>query len=150
MKHEVLGDITINKALQINNMTVPSEKHEGQMLANWLRAYSYEFTHIANESGGFRNKWEAAKAQAQKKLQWMSKGFPDYCIVLKRWSLLFVELKRQRPIWKSGDYIKSPSKITPEQERWIDVLNCINNVAAHFCFWAQDAIDLIGDLEKIQ
>lgn len=126
---------------------IPTEKQEWEKLANILKANQYKFTHIANEIWISGKVWMLVNKS--KKLQWLNKWFPDYCIILKRWSLLFVELKRQRKRLKSGKIWSSPSVISKEQIEWINALNNIPNIEAHICYWADEAIELILRLESI-
>lgn len=128
-------------------MAVPKEDDEAKALANWLRLNNYKSSHIWNESG---QSWtrNIIIMMKKKKAMWVSKGFPDYCICLKRKSLLFIELKRQRPIWKSGKLLKSPSKIMQEQLEWQSELNNVDNVACEICYWADDAIKTILKYEN--
>lgn len=125
---------------------VPTEEVEGQQLANWLKQHAYRFTHIANEIGISGR--VGMLINARKKRQGLSPGFPDYCIVLKNGSLLFIELKRQCPIGKKGQKIKSPSDISEEQKIWVQTLQEIDNVEAHICFGYEEAKKLIMELEN--
>lgn len=66
-----------------------------------------------------------------------SPGFPDYCIVLKCGSLLFIELKRIRTHKKNGDFKALSSDgitVSEEQTEWIRRLNCLDNIGACVCF----------------
>lgn len=128
-------------------MWIPTEEHEWELLANWLRANNYRSAHIANEIGIKWHIWMLVNKK--KKKQWLSKWFPDYCIILKRWSLLFIELKRQRKVLKSGKLWASPSLISKEQLEWIEELNNISNVQAEIAYWFQDAVTIIQNIEKI-
>lgn len=127
-------------------MNVPTEDREWEHLANRLRANNYTSTHIANEIGIAGKVWMLVNKK--KKRQWLSRGFPDYCIILKRWSLLFVELKRQRKKLKSGKLGASPSRITEEQKDWVQQLNEVANVEAHIAYGAEHAIEIIDFLEN--
>lgn len=122
------------------------ENLEAEKLAQWLRYNQYRFTHIWSEA------WQRGTANiiammARKKRMWTSPWFPDYCIILKRSSLLFLELKRPRPILKSWKLWASPSKVSEEQEGWIEALSRIDNVEAMICYWADESIKLIETLE---
>jgi hypothetical protein len=68
-------------------------------------------------------------------------------ICLLRGSLLFLELKRPRPILKNWKLWKSPSIISEEQKKWIETLSRIDNVESVICFWYKEAIDIIQMLE---
>lgn len=121
------------------------ENLEAERLAQWLRMNNYKFTHIANES------WLPPKvammASMRKKRMWTSPWFPDYCIILKRWALLFIELKRPKKILKSGKLGASPSTISEEQLQWIEELSKIDNIDACIAYWYEEAIKLITFFE---
>ena len=118
------------------------EDEHATLFAQWLRSNWYKFHHIANEKG---TSWKYAMlAQMKKKRLGMSKGFPDYCIILKRWSLLFIELKKERgkKWWLNG------SSISPEQECWIQDLHRLNNVGAFFAHGVEEAKEIVTREEK--
>lgn len=114
----------------------PLENIEAEALANWLRFNNYRFTHIANESG--LPPKVAMKASARKKRMWVSPWVPDFMILLKRNSLLFIELKRKK---------KSLSKVSQYQLEWIQALNEVTNVEAVVCYGSDEAIKLINEYE---
>ena len=117
-----------------------SENSEAEKFAKWLRLHGYYSTHIANESG--LPKKIAMFSMIRKKRMGLSQWFPDYMIVLKRGSLLFIELKKRRSIKKNGEYSAYSTDsidISPEQVAWIDKLDEIDNVGAFFAFWAEEA-----------
>ena len=127
-------------------MEVLKEEQEWEILKNWLEANNYKFTHIANEI------WIAGKiwmlVNKKKIKQGLKKWSPDYSIILKRRSLLFLELKRQKKVLKSWKLWASPSKISNEQKIWIENLNKIPNVQAEIAYWAKEAISLIEEIER--
>jgi len=81
-------------------MKIPTENQEAEQLANWLKVNNYLFTHIANESG--LPPKVAMLSAIRKKRMGLSPGVPDFMIILKQGSLLFIELKRQRRVLKNG------------------------------------------------
>lgn len=122
------------------------EDTEAVILSNWLRFNNYKFTHIANES------WLppkiAMRVWIKKKRMWLSPWFPDYCIILKRKSLLFIELK------PSIDYSKSEKgrklgRASKEQLEWQKELNTVNNIQCEICYWAEESIKLIKRMDLI-
>ena len=125
---------------------IPTENQEAETLSQWLKAYKYKFTHIANES------WLPPKvamlSALRKKRMWLSPWFPDYCIILKRWALLFIELKRQKRVLKNWKLWVSPSKISDEQKDWLEELSAIPNVEACIAYWSKEAINKILTLEN--
>lgn len=122
------------------------ENLEAERLAQWLRNNQYKHTHIANES------WLPPKvammASMRKKRMWTSPWFPDYCIILKRWALLFIELKRPKKILKSWKLGASPSSVSEEQLEWISQLSRLDNIEAQICYGCTEAINLINLLEN--
>ena len=125
----------------LENQLIPTETQETIALANWLRAHNYIFTKNPNETfTKFMN--------VKNKLEGVSAWVPDMMIILKRGSLLFIELKRQKKILKSWKLSSSNSKISEEQKRWIESLNTVKNVEAQVCYWAEEAIKLIEELES--
>ena len=123
-------------------MNIPLETIEAEILANWMRANNYMFTHIPNET--YTKSWNQKRKNT---LEWVSPWFPDYCILLKIWALLFIELKRQRNVLKNWKIWNSPSTISEKQIQWIESLHSIENVEAHICYWAEESIKLIKEIE---
>ncbi len=126
-----------------------TENQESEILAKWLGANKYMSTHIANES------WlpprVAMIAAKRKKRMWLSKWFPDYCIILKRGSLLFIELKKTRTRKNNGEYKALSSDwivVSPEQEEWMRELNKIENVQCEICYGAEEAINFITKIDE--
>jgi len=117
-----------------------SEHQEACILANWLRFNGYSFHHSPNET--YTTSWNQKRKNTQ---EGVSKWFPDYTIILKRGSLLFIELKKAK--WKRGWL--NWSQISEEQKQWIENLERINNVAAEFAFGWEDAINKIKEYEQI-
>jgi len=125
-----------------------SENQEAEAFAKWLRLKWYIFSHLANES------WLPPKvamlSAIRKKRMGVSPGVPDYMLLLKHWWLLFIELKRSRTLKKnweqkalSSDWIE----VSQEQQRWIDSLNAVDNVAAAVCFGCLDAIYFVESMD---
>lgn len=127
---------------------IPLEDIEAESLATWLRFKHYKFTHIWNESGQ-RGTINIIKMMEKKKRLWVSTWFPDFCIVLKRWSLLFIELKRQRKKLKNWELWASPSRVSDEQKEWVATLWSIENIMACICYWWEDAVQQILYYENL-
>ncbi len=121
---------------------IPTENLEQEKLANYLRAHNYIFYKSPSET------WTSSWRQKRKnKLEWVTKGFPDTTIILKRWSLLFIELKRQKRILKNGKFGASPSVVSKEQVKWQKELSCLDNIESLICYGADEAIEKIKELE---
>lgn len=109
-------------------LPVPTEADEAKRLVAYLRVHGYLFTHIPNETG---RSMEARRRAIRMKQQGVSRGFPDYLVVVGNW-LVFVELKR-----------RAGSRTTPEQMRWLAVLDLIPGVTAVVAHGAQEAIKVV-------
>ena len=122
---------------------IPTEIQETIALANWLRVNNYLFTKNPNET--FTKFFNVKR---KNKLEWVSPWVPDMMIILKRWSLLFIELKRRKKVLKSWKLSSSNSRVSEEQKKWISELNKIPNIEACICYWAEEAIKLIEEMEE--
>lgn len=125
-------------------MKIPLETYEQQILSNYLRMNSYTFYKSPSETR--TSSWKQKK---KNKLEWVNKGYPDTTIILKRGSLLFIELKRKRKILKNWKIWVSPSSISIEQKQWINELNLVNNISAEVWYWANEAIEKIKYYESL-
>ena len=106
--------------------TVPLEKEECKIFAQWLDVKGLRFSHIANES---INKIEAMN----KYRLGVRKGVPDYLIILPSKNLLFIEMKR-----------KKGSVVSQEQKDWLHDLNQIPSVQCEIAYGAEEAINIVN------
>jgi len=121
---------------------IPIESVEQEMLATWLDFNKYTFSAIRNESDTHSfYKWKIRKRS------WCRPWIPDFVIILKKWALLFIELKRKRKILKSWKLWASPSVVSEEQKQWKEKLNELENVACEICYWSDEAIKTINNYE---
>ena len=125
---------------------IPTEKVEGEQFRWWLESEGYKYTHIANEIG-IAGKVGMLVNKA-KKSQGLKKWVPDYMIILKRWSLLFIELKRRKKILKNWKLWASPSKVSDEQKEWIKALSQVENVEAKIAHWWEEAVRIVEEMEN--
>ena len=116
---------------------VPLEEDEAVALANWMKLKKIPHTHVPLEG--------KMRVQYMKKLAAMgcSKGFPDY-IVFTPGKVLLVELKRRVKITKTGKESISHTKISPEQQDWIDTANCYDYCEAKVCYGWNEAQQFIS------
>ena len=70
-------------------------------------------------------------------------------IILKSWSLLFIELKLKWKILKNWKIWASPSKISDEQKEWLRSLANIDNVEALIAYWFDHAKEIIQEQENL-
>jgi hypothetical protein len=135
---------------------VPLEDDESKTFASYLdvrtipkdsdKAGVLKFSHIANESAQ-ENDERTKIMMSKKKAMGVRKGIPDFFIAIQNRHgerhCLWIEMKRRRD--KDG---KSPSRITPEQSEWIDVLSGIDNTAAHFAYGFEEAKNILDSYLK--
>ena len=140
---------------------VPLEDVEIEAFANYLRARWLAFSNVMNE---FWIPWNilgipkrlisiaikrvSAYIWAKRKRHWVSPWVPDFFIVWEWQCILWIEMKRQKPIGKRWLPISSPSKVSPEQIEWCRLLDTIPSVQAEICYWCQEAIELVERIDK--
>lgn len=124
--------------------TLKPEALEQAKFVLWLEQHNYKYTAIPNST------W--TKSNSQKRLNtmtWLNAGLCDMLIVLKRWSLLFLEMKLPWKILKSGKMWASPSKVSDEQKEWIRILSDVDNVMAclgYGCDHAKEQVEYYENL----
>jgi len=114
------------------NLPVPTEKQECEVLVAYLRVRGHKFTHIANETGSGHT---AQMMGMRNKRQGVSKGFPDYLIIVAG-NFIAIEMKRVKG-----------SATSKEQKDWIEALNNAG-VEARVCKGATEAIKFIRSMEE--
>ncbi len=116
-----------------------SEHQHAVLFANWLRSEWYFFHHSPNETfTKFHN------VRRKNTLEWVAKWFPDYCIILKRKNLLFIELKKARG--KKWGF--NGSKISDEQKVWIERLDECTGVGAFIAHGFEEAREIVERMEE--
>lgn len=114
------------------SLTPPKEDFECKLLVSYLKQRSVTFyTHIANES-------PSVKSRVRNAALGLTKGVPDYFIILPNGKPCFIEMKRRvttahRP------------RISDAQYAWIDRLNEVG-VASKACFGFEQAKQFIEEL----
>ncbi len=126
-------------------MKVPLEHDEAVVLSQWLSFNKLSHWHIPNET--FTTSWNQKR---RNKEAGVTKGIPDYFIIIpkekskyERNIHIWIELKRQKPVLKSGKIGKSPSTISPEQLDTIEKLNLHHDTKAKICYGAEESINYI-------
>jgi hypothetical protein len=90
-------------------------------------------------------------AALKKKRMWLQVWYPDFTIYMKNWWTLHIELKKKRS--KKADwtyYALSTDGIrcSDEQKEWIEYLNTRERHEAEFCYWFDEAVSFIEEMEK--
>ncbi|MCD8213397.1 MAG: VRR-NUC domain-containing protein [Campylobacter sp.] len=114
------------------SVIVPTEEVEQMKLVDWLRVKKIPHTHVANErmaSIAFKKKLKALGVSA---------GFPDMIVFLPN-LIIFIEMKRAK---------KSLSRVSDNQDDWIETINFYDYAKAKVCYGAGEAIDFINECLK--
>jgi len=122
-----------------------SETIEQQKLVQYLRVKKILHYAIPNENqSSFTNRAVAVRVEAKAKSMGKSKGVPDICIPIpnKYYHGLYIELKRARKRLKNGKTTVSHTKVSQEQEKWIQKLK-EQGYYALVCYGAEEAIEVI-------
>lgn len=102
--------------MKVKQPKAPSEAIECLRFVAWLDTLKdsgriQDYTHVANES--------VSQSQLIKnRALGTSAGFPDY-IIVARYKLIFIEMKRQRG-----------GRVSPQQQGWLDTLLSAGQIAA--------------------
>lgn len=132
---------------KIQNKTfskLPDEKTEQIELINYFKKNNYFYFSIGNENNhSFLNKQLAIKIEAKNKAMGKIKGVPDLCIFTEN-TIIFLELKRQRPILKSGKLGIPTNKPTEEQMQFIAKANRYKYAHGFIAYGCDDAIEFIN------
>jgi hypothetical protein len=112
------------------NLT-PTEAEEAYTLVDYLRLKGLFFCHINNEM--YTKSWNQKRRMLA---MGSAKGLPDYLIVVGN-RLVFIELKRVKG-----------SVTSPEQLKWLAVLDMIPGVTAAIARGAEQAINIIEEVRK--
>ena len=132
---------------------IPKEETEQKTLVQWLRIK--KIIHIAPMNENLQsstNKLMAIRIEAKAKAMGKSAGVPDLFIPIanKYYHGLFIELKRRAKILKSGKKSVSHTKVSLNQEKWLERLR-ENSYEAKVCYGAEEAIEVIKDyMENIK
>ena len=98
------------------NKILPTEQQEQMKLHQWCKLKGLLSFSIPN--GGTRHKLEAINL----KKEGLTKGVSDYCVVLKD-VVLFIEMKRQKKVLKSGKLSISHTKTSLDQLNFLEDIN---------------------------
>ena len=126
---------------------VPTEAQEQKALVDWLRINNYFFFAPTNENNTYKQNAKYAminevKAKSLGKL----KGVSDLVVFLPS-KILFIELKRRPKKLKSGKLSYSNSKVSNEQDFFIQKVNTYPYAKGAICYGADSAIKFIEEVK---
>ena len=120
---------------------IPTERQEQIKLHQYCKLKKFNSFSVPN--GGSRNMFEAKNLKAEG----ATAGVSDYIILLKN-KILFIELKRQGKILKSGKISHSNSKISKEQQEFLDKVNKYPYSVGKICYGFNEAVQFINENNK--
>jgi hypothetical protein len=115
-----------------------TEHDECVALHDWLTLKKIKHAHIPNET--FTTSWSQ---KARNRQVGVSKGFPDYCVVVGD-RVLFIEMKKA-PGKRGGN---SGSTTSAEQIEWLQALDRCVGVSACVCRGFEEARRVIESIER--
>ena len=131
---------------KIQNQTfskLPTEEEEQKALIRYLKKNNYFFFANVNENKqSFTNKFLATKIEAKSKSMGKVKGVSDLCVFLEN-TIVFIELKKQRPVLKSGKLGKPTNDATAEQMEFIAKVNGFKYAYGVVVFGCDDCIKIL-------
>ena len=131
------------KILNKTYTKLPTEDMEQEELVKWLIKNNYFFFATKNENNqSFNNRLVAIKIEAKAKARGKIKGTPDLCIFTDN-KIVFMELKRQKPILKSGKLGKPTNDATKEQLEFLAKVNDYSYAYGIVAFGCDDAVRIL-------
>ena len=131
------------KILNKTYAKLPTEDMEQEEFVKWLIKNNYFFFATKNENNqSFNNRLVAIKIEAKAKARGKKKGTPDLCIFTDN-TIVFMELKRQKPILKSGKLGKPTNDATKEQLEFLAKVNNYQYAYGAVAFGCDDAVRIL-------
>jgi hypothetical protein len=131
---------------KITNRTfpkLPAEEIEQKELVRILRRNDIFFFAANNENNqSFANRGHAIKLEAKAKAMGKLRGTSDLCIFGLEY-IIFIELKKQRPILKSGKRGAAKSKPSEEQLEFIEKSNQYDYCKSFVAYGCDEALAIL-------
>ena len=131
---------------KIQNKTftkIPSEEEEQKALIIYLKRNNYFFFANVNENKqSFTDKLLATKIEAKSKSMGKVQGVSDLCVFTEN-TIVFIELKKQRPVLKNGSLGIPTSKPTTEQMQFIAKVNGFRYAYGFVAFGCDEAVKIL-------
>jgi len=121
----------------------PLEDTEQKILVQYLRLKKiFHFSPINENQGSSTNRNVAIRVEAKAKSMGKLKGVSDLVVFMPK-QILFIELKRCGRMLKSGKISHSNSKVSKEQEDFLNRANEFPYAKGYICYGAEEAIKII-------
>ena len=134
------------KVLNRTYKELPSEAIEQQALVQYLKKKGYFFFATNNENNTFKQDRKYAMIAEQKaKANGKLKGVSDLCIFTTN-TIVFLELKRQRPILKNGKLGTPKNKPSEEQHEFIAKVNGYHYAYGCVAYGCDESIKILNDV----
>ena len=125
---------------------ISKEDVEQQALVNYLKLHHYDFFAPMNENMlSFLSPKMAVIVEAKAKALGKQKGVLDLVIFLDN-KILFLEMKRQGKVLKSGKISHSNSKVSDEQNDFREMLLKYTYTRSAIAYGYKEAIKIIEEL----
>ena len=138
---------------KIRNKTyllLPKEDEEQKELVKYLKEKNYFFYATNNENNTFKqNRKYSMIAEQKAKANGKLKGVSDMTIFTSD-TIVFLELKRQRPILKSGKLGTPVNKPSEEQSNFIANVNEFHYAYGCVAYGCDDAIRILSGKGKFR
>jgi len=123
-----------------------SEYDEQKALVQWLKAKKiFHFANTSENNTFKQDRKYAMIAEGKAKAAGKIKGIPDLTIFLPT-RILYLELKRQKKVLKSGELSNSHSKPNVQQLVVIDKINDYPYAISLVGYGAKESIELIKEI----
>jgi len=137
------------KILNTNYTNIPKEDEEQKALVNYLRKNGYFVFATNNENNTYQqNRKYAMIAEVKAKANGKVKGVSDLCVFTDD-RIVFIELKRQRPILKSEKLGTPKNKPTKEQLDFIDEISLYNYATGSVAYGCDEAIEKFNKIVRL-
>lgn len=129
---------------------LPTEEAEQKELVVWLKKCGFFFFATNNENNSYKqNRKYAMIAEVKARATGKLKGTLDLC-VFGNDKIFFIELKRQKPILKSGKLGTPKNKPTVEQEAFLLQSNKYEYCVSFVAYGADDAINQLKEHKALE
>ena len=130
--------------------SIATEYEEQKALVEWLRIKKIMHFSNHNENNTYKQDRRYAMIAEQKaKASGKVKGVSDICVMLPN-KILFIELKRKPKILKSGKLSVAHTKVSKEQQAFLDRVNMFDYAAGIVAYGWHQARDFINkELETL-
>ena len=126
---------------------IPLEDDEQKAFVQWLQTKKLLFFAAPNGAALKGNKLQRAIQMNRLKATGLNTGASDIVVFLDK-AIVFVEMKRQKKKLKSGKYSSVHTKVSEDQQKFLNAVNGYMYAIGFVSYGAKDAIKRIESLMK--